>query len=81
LQDFLEAGGVIPLHSPPSCPGYNGAIEAAIGSLKKRTAIHAEEQGRGGRALNHGETPFARPVGCGSWFGVIMPTADEALAC
>ena len=38
----------IPLYSPPSCPGYNGAIEAAIGSLKKRTEDHAREQGRSG---------------------------------
>ncbi len=49
FQDFLQAAGVIPLYSPPSCPGYNGAIEAAIGSLKKRTAAHAEEQGHAGR--------------------------------
>ena len=49
FQDFLQAADVIPLYSPPSCPGYNGAIEAAIGSLKKRTAEHAEEQGHAGR--------------------------------
>jgi transposase InsO family protein len=45
FQAFLEASGVIPLYSPPSCPGYNGAIEAAIGSLKKRTEEHARAQG------------------------------------
>jgi Integrase core domain len=28
---------VWPLYSPPGQPGYNGAIEASIGSLKKRT--------------------------------------------
>jgi len=49
FQEFLEGSGVIPLYSPPSCPMYNGAIEAAIGSLKKRTEEHAREQGRGGR--------------------------------
>jgi transposase InsO family protein len=49
FQDFLQAAEVIPLYSPPSCPGYNGSIEAAIGSLKNRTAGRAEEQGRGGR--------------------------------
>jgi len=49
FQEFLEASGVIPLYSPPSCPMYNGAIEAAIGSLKKRTEEHAREQGRAGR--------------------------------
>jgi hypothetical protein len=37
---------VFALFSPPACPGYNGSIEAAIGSLKKRTAQHAERQGR-----------------------------------
>jgi transposase InsO family protein len=49
LQEFLEGWGVIPLYSPPSCPSYNGAIEAAIGSLKKRTEQHACQQGHGGR--------------------------------
>jgi transposase InsO family protein len=42
FQEFLQASGVIPLYSPPSCPGYNGAIEAAIGSLKKRTEEQAQ---------------------------------------
>jgi transposase InsO family protein len=49
FQEFLEGSGVIPLYSPPSCPMYNGAIEAAIGSLKKRTEEHARAQGRAGR--------------------------------
>jgi transposase InsO family protein len=48
FQQFLQAFGVIPLYSPPSCPGYNGSIEAAIGSLKTRTAQCAENQGRVG---------------------------------
>src|SRR5262249_20318189 len=46
---LVDAAGVIPLYSPPSCPGYHGAIEAAIGSLKRRTEQHARWQGRGGR--------------------------------
>jgi len=49
LQEFLETEGVIPLYSPPACPMYNGAIEAAIGSLQKRTQEQAQQQGRGGR--------------------------------
>ena len=49
FKQFLETSGVIPLYSPPSCPGYNGAIEAAIGSLKKRTEDQAHAQGRGGQ--------------------------------
>ena len=49
FKQFLETSGVIPLYSPPSCPGYNGAIEAAIGSLKKRSEDQAREQGRSGR--------------------------------
>jgi len=48
FKEFLETSGVIPLYSPPSCPGYNGAIEAAIGSLKKRTEDQAHAQGRSG---------------------------------
>ena len=49
FKQFLETSGVIPLYSPPSCPGYNGAIEAAIGSLKKRTENEAHAQGRSGQ--------------------------------
>jgi transposase InsO family protein len=45
FKDFLEAWGALPLYSPPSCPGYNGAIEAAIGAAKKRTNEHARQQG------------------------------------
>ena len=48
FQDFLQAHDVIPLYSPPACPGYNGSIEAAIGSLKKRTEQDAGAQGHGG---------------------------------
>jgi transposase InsO family protein len=49
LLAFLQAWGIIPLYSPPACPGYNGAIESAIGSLKKRTEEHARTQGHAGR--------------------------------
>jgi transposase InsO family protein len=49
FQEFLQASGVLPLYSPPSCPGYNGSIEAAIGSLKRRTEEHARAEGRAGR--------------------------------
>ena len=37
LRGELQGWGVGHLFSPPRCPGYNGAIEASIGSLKKRT--------------------------------------------
>jgi transposase InsO family protein len=49
FKEFLDGCGVIPLYSPPSCPGYNGAIEAAIGSLKKRTEEQAHAHGRSGQ--------------------------------
>lgn len=45
---FLEHAGVFCLFSPPACPGYNGSIEAAIGSLKRRTQEQAVRQGRSG---------------------------------
>ena len=48
FQKFLEGAGTIPLYSPPSCPSYNGSIEATIGSLKKRTEEQARGQGRAG---------------------------------
>jgi transposase InsO family protein len=38
---FVDGAGVYSLFSPPACPGYNGSIEAAIGSLKKRTQAEA----------------------------------------
>lgn len=49
FQEFLQSYAVIPLYSPPSRPSYNGAIEAAIGSLKKRTEERAQAEGRAGR--------------------------------
>jgi transposase InsO family protein len=49
FQDFLDASEVIPLYSPPACPGYHGSIEAAIGSLKTRTQQQARAQGHGER--------------------------------
>jgi hypothetical protein len=38
-----------PLFPPPSCPGYNGAIEATIGSAKKRTEEQAQAHGHAGQ--------------------------------
>lgn len=49
FQEYLEVSGVIPLYSPPACPGYNGAIEAAIGSLKKRIEDQAWAEGHSRR--------------------------------
>jgi transposase InsO family protein len=45
-KGFLQRWGVVPLFSPPGLPAYNGACEASIGSLKKRTAYQAEQAGR-----------------------------------
>jgi len=45
---LLQRWGVVPLFSPPGCPGYNGACEASIGSLKKRIAYQAGQAGRAG---------------------------------
>jgi transposase InsO family protein len=49
FQEALGRWRVLPLYSPPSCPAYNGAIEAAIGSLKKRTEQQAQAQGHADR--------------------------------
>jgi transposase InsO family protein len=46
VQALLQNVGVIPLFSPPGLPQYNGAIEAAIGSLKMRTQDLAARHGR-----------------------------------
>ena len=48
LKQFLRRFQVWPLYSPPGCPGYNGAIEASIGSLKKRTDWEACRAGHAG---------------------------------
>jgi transposase InsO family protein len=67
---YLGLWQVIPLYSPPGEPGYNGAIEASIGSLKKRTQHAAYLAGHAGvwttadldraRELSN---QFARPRG------------------
>jgi transposase InsO family protein len=46
---FLQQAGVHFLFSPPYWPGYNGSIEATIGSLKTRTEQHAAAHGHAGR--------------------------------
>jgi transposase InsO family protein len=45
LKAFLRRWQVWPLYSPPGQPGYNGAIEASIGSLKTRTKYQAYRNG------------------------------------
>jgi transposase InsO family protein len=47
-QNFLSPWGVNLLFSPPYTPGYNGAIEAGIGSLKTRTERFATRAGHPG---------------------------------
>jgi transposase InsO family protein len=46
--DFLLPWGVNLLFSPPHTPGYNGSIEAGIGSLKTRTERFATRAGHPG---------------------------------
>ena len=47
-RDFLFPFRVNLLFSPPHTPGYNGSIEAGIGSLKTRTERHATRAGHPG---------------------------------
>lgn len=42
----LSHFGILALTSPPACPGYNGACEAGIGSLKVRAHHLAAASGR-----------------------------------
>jgi hypothetical protein len=42
----LAAHGILALVSPPACPGYNGACEAGIGSLKVQIHHIAAASGR-----------------------------------
>ncbi len=46
--ELLEKHGVLVLRSPPRTPSYNGAIEASIGSQKKRTEHRAMLEGHPG---------------------------------
>lgn len=45
-QSLLTAWGILPLYSPPQTPSYNGACEAAGGSLKSTTEDLACLHGR-----------------------------------
>jgi transposase InsO family protein len=62
---FLERAGIFGLFSPPACPGYNGSIEAAIGSLKKRTQAEACRCGHPG-IWTSADVEAARTQGNGS---------------
>jgi len=48
MKNKLGQWQLAPLYSPPGQPGYNGAIEASIGSLKKRTQHAAYLAGHAG---------------------------------
>jgi transposase InsO family protein len=84
---------VMPLYSPPGQPGYNGAIEASIGSLKKRTQHAAYLAGHAGywtsADLDHARemaNQIARPRGGHGptpeqmWESRRPPTLDERTA-
>lgn len=46
VRNLCALHGVLLLPSPPRTPQYNGACEAGIGVLKRRTTAHAECHGR-----------------------------------
>jgi transposase InsO family protein len=48
LAHFLQRCRVCALFSPPHTPEYNGAIEASIGSAKRRTELHSALAGHPG---------------------------------
>jgi transposase InsO family protein len=49
VQALVASAGAILLYSPPRTPRYNGAIEASIGAMKKRTERQAAYLGRPGQ--------------------------------
>ena len=49
VQALVASAGAILLYSPPRTPRYNGAIEASIGAMKKRTERQAAYLGRVGQ--------------------------------
>jgi hypothetical protein len=62
---LVHRAGAYCLFSPPACPGYNGSIEAAIGSLKKRTQAEAVRRGHPG-TWTSADVEAARAQGNGS---------------
>jgi transposase InsO family protein len=78
VQALLAEQRVIALFSPPGCPWYNGAIEAAIGAFKVRTERQAILHGRSGlwtwedvEAARQEGNRLARP------WGVTGPVREE----
>jgi transposase InsO family protein len=59
LRKLCRRFGVKNLYSPPRTPGYNGSIEATIGSLKIRTERYAAQNGHPG-AWTTADTDAAR---------------------
>lgn len=49
VNKLLEQNGIVGLLSPPATPPYNGACEAANGSMKLRTTYEAARHSRPGR--------------------------------
>jgi transposase InsO family protein len=90
LKRFLRRWQVWPLYSPPATPGYNGAIEASIGSLKTRTQWEAYRGGHAGvwtsadlaaARVEHNSTARPRgrhgPTPAEAWAGRRPPTQFE----
>jgi hypothetical protein len=95
-KNFLQRWEVWPLYSPPGCPNYNGAVEASIGSLKRRTEFVAGRHGHTegwmsadldeALALANHEVRATGQSPQGRWDARRAPTTDErdaftALVC
>ena len=53
LAEWVARWQIVPLFSPVRMPRYNGACEAGIGGMKRRTEILAARQGRFGDWLSN----------------------------
>src|SRR5262249_36584603 len=56
VRKLLDCWQVFPLFSPPRTPSYNGACEASIGSLKRRTERQAQARTASGIVTTTGTT-------------------------
>ena len=81
LSKLFHDYSVIPLLSPPGCPGYNGACEAGIGGLQAAIHIEAARWDRPGE-WTCDDVEKARLVANAEHhpWGLAQPTPDQAWA-
>jgi transposase InsO family protein len=79
MQDLLEEHGILPLHSPPYTPKYNGAVETGNGTLKTHAHYASAVNDRPGEwTCDDVEAGRLRGNALSRPHGRDRPTPDEA---